>query len=71
MALDFPVHPRLKEPEEKAVRELIKQEPLLSRTTLVTGLILLAIQTITDQPNAFQRLLDLLRVRMQAEGGAA
>jgi len=70
MSLDFKVHPRLKESEEQAVRELQRELPFLKRTTLVTGLILMGLSVVRADGGA-QRLLSLLGLRMQAEGGAA
>jgi len=70
MSLDFLVHPRLKESEEKAVREVQAQVPFLRRTTVVTGLILLGLSVARSEGGA-QRLLRLLGMRMHAEGGAA
>ncbi len=69
MSLDFPVHPRLKEAEELELRELQKQLPFLTRTTLVTGLILMGLSVLRE-PGGAQRMLSLLGLRMQA-GAAA
>jgi hypothetical protein len=70
MSLDFKVHPRLKDSEEQAVRELQRQLPFLKRTPLVTGLILMGLSVMRAEDGA-QRLLSLLGRRMQAEGGVA
>lgn len=70
MSLDFPVHPRLKEPEELAIRDLQKQVPFLRRTTIVTGLILLGLSVARGEGGT-QRLLSLLGLRVQADGSAA
>jgi len=65
MSIDFPVHPRLNEEEEALVQELLQLAPV-KRTTLVTGCIAYALAKVRHDGDEFQRLLQMLRRRMQA-----
>lgn len=69
MSIDFPVHPRLKEREERQLRELQLKLPFLKRTTLVTALILMGLKVAHGEGGA-QRLLSMLGERLQAEEAA-
>ncbi len=73
MALDFPLTIRLREDEEAAIRELVAREPLVAKTTMGMGLLLLGLAQVRKSRDGFQQLLELLRQRMLASqaGGAA
>jgi len=70
MSLDFPMTIRLREEEERALRELVQMEPLVAKTTMGTGLLLIGLRQVLRSADGFQQLLELLRQR-QLQGGAA
>lgn len=65
MAADFPVSPRLSEEEDAALRALVEREPLLTRTRVAHGLILLGLEVIEASGDGFERFLRVLRLRKQ------
>jgi len=64
MALDFPTTLKLREEEHRAVMALVEREPLLSRAEAVTGAFVMGAR-IALQPEGFQELLGILRLRRQ------
>jgi len=69
--LDFPVHPRLKEDEELRLQQLVEREPIISRTTFATLLLLLGLDIVEQSEDGFQRLLQILRRRRLQAGAMA
>lgn len=65
MSLEFPICLRLREDEDRALRELVKKEPLLERATIGTGLMLMGLNEVRKSGDAFQGLLQILRRRRQ------
>lgn len=63
--LDFPITIRLREEEHRAVKELAAAEPLVAKTTVGMGLLLLGLEQVRTSPNGVQELLGLLRNRAQ------
>lgn len=67
MAIDFPTTVRLREDEQQAVLDLVALEPLVAKTTVCTGLILVGLDQVRASRDGFQQLLNLLRKRQQGE----
>ncbi|MFP5248631.1 MAG: hypothetical protein ACLGP3_02245 [Acidobacteriota bacterium] len=63
--LDFPMTVRLREEEHRAVKELAAAEPLVAKTTMGMGLLLLGLEQVRSRRDGFQELLRLLRQRAQ------
>lgn len=63
--LDFPITVRLREEEHRAVKELAAAEPLVAKTTVGMGLLLLGLEQVRSHRDGFQELLRLLRQRAQ------
>ncbi len=61
--LDFPTTIRLGPDEKAAVDDLIRREPLVTRSRVMFGLVIIGLNHVRTAPNGFKELLDLLRVR--------